>query len=385
MLGAGAERSPGLGQQVQAWATPIASAAGRSSTKRGRRDLQREAVQAWATPTRTDAKASGSRALDSSKAAHPGLTLTDMAVSGRTYDEPKAPTCSPSVADAEPSSSESSAIPVPSAGRSETDTPTTHRPGPAQQSERSTQASERSRCFPTPRVDALFPTPTKASYGSSGNGCPGDGRETYAHAGTPSLDTIAKKSGGALNSEWVAALQGFPPGWFGPPPAKPPKKVKAASKKAPRRPRSKTNGLSTIGAVRLEPTSSPSSADSSSPTATATETQSETTTIQSATSAFQTHLVPGAESEEAGPSPTDTTDQSRAFDASLARSKPKTGCKPRSKKPKVEQSAPSPASPSTSSAGQPDAAKSSTTGSRRASSRRTAQRTESDLPPSETA
>jgi hypothetical protein len=59
----------------------------------------------------------------------------------------------------------------------------------------------------------LWPTPTANDYGSSGNGCPGDGRETYAHAGTPSLSTTARREGGKLNPDWVEALQGFPVGW----------------------------------------------------------------------------------------------------------------------------------------------------------------------------
>lgn len=41
-----------------------------------------------------------------------------------------------------------------------------------------------------------WPTPTATPYGSSNNGCPGDGRETYATAGKPSLETMARP-------EWV--------------------------------------------------------------------------------------------------------------------------------------------------------------------------------------
>lgn len=40
---------------------------------------------------------------------------------------------------------------------------------------------------------SLLPTPTHASYGTSGNGDPGDGRGEYAHAGTPSLNTMARQ------------------------------------------------------------------------------------------------------------------------------------------------------------------------------------------------
>lgn len=37
-----------------------------------------------------------------------------------------------------------------------------------------------------------WPTPTASSYGTSNNGCPGDGRETFATKGKPSLETMAK-------------------------------------------------------------------------------------------------------------------------------------------------------------------------------------------------
>ncbi len=40
----------------------------------------------------------------------------------------------------------------------------------------------------------LLPTPAANSHGTSGNGCPGDGREEYAHKGTPSLDTMARQN-----------------------------------------------------------------------------------------------------------------------------------------------------------------------------------------------
>ncbi len=40
---------------------------------------------------------------------------------------------------------------------------------------------------------SLLPTLTASSYGSSGNGSPGDGREEYAHEGTPSLQTLARQ------------------------------------------------------------------------------------------------------------------------------------------------------------------------------------------------
>lgn len=39
----------------------------------------------------------------------------------------------------------------------------------------------------------MWPTPTAESYGSSNNGCPGDGRETYATKGKPSLEGMARQ------------------------------------------------------------------------------------------------------------------------------------------------------------------------------------------------
>lgn len=60
----------------------------------------------------------------------------------------------------------------------------------------------------------MWPTPTASDYGTSGNGCPGDGRETFAHAGTPSLSTAMRQAhGGVLNPDWVETLMGFPIGW----------------------------------------------------------------------------------------------------------------------------------------------------------------------------
>jgi hypothetical protein len=59
----------------------------------------------------------------------------------------------------------------------------------------------------------MWPTPTASSYGSSNNGCPGDGREQYATKGKPSLETMARSQGGYLNPDWVDALMGFPIAW----------------------------------------------------------------------------------------------------------------------------------------------------------------------------
>ena len=40
----------------------------------------------------------------------------------------------------------------------------------------------------------LYPTPAAASYGSSNNGCPGDGGAEYATKGKPSLETMARRN-----------------------------------------------------------------------------------------------------------------------------------------------------------------------------------------------
>lgn len=68
------------------------------------------------------------------------------------------------------------------------------------------EAVRAGRCCPVPESDLdleedddgplamdMFPTPTATQYTSSGNGCPGDGRQSYAHAGTPSLSTIGRQ------------------------------------------------------------------------------------------------------------------------------------------------------------------------------------------------
>lgn len=66
---------------------------------------------------------------------------------------------------------------------------------------------------PSPRTLIRWPTPTAARYGSGQNGSPHDGRDAFAGAGAPSLDTIAATEGGRLNPSWVEALMGFPLGW----------------------------------------------------------------------------------------------------------------------------------------------------------------------------
>ncbi|MFS8071316.1 MAG: hypothetical protein ACMG6S_33520 [Byssovorax sp.] len=104
----------------------------------------------------------------------------------------------------------------------------------------------------------MWPTPTASSYGSSNNGCPGDGREEYATKGRPSLQRMVvelppwptptredshasgvagnwtpesgrhagttltdaavregrrSSAGLMLNPRWIEALMGFPMGW----------------------------------------------------------------------------------------------------------------------------------------------------------------------------
>ena len=44
------------------------------------------------------------------------------------------------------------------------------------------------------RASSFWPTPTASSYGSSNNGCPGDGREVYATRGKPSLEVMARST-----------------------------------------------------------------------------------------------------------------------------------------------------------------------------------------------
>ena len=58
-----------------------------------------------------------------------------------------------------------------------------------------------------------WPTPTATRYGSTNNGSPHDGRDAYATAGTPSLETLAKQEGGILNPAFVCLLMGLPPDW----------------------------------------------------------------------------------------------------------------------------------------------------------------------------
>lgn len=60
---------------------------------------------------------------------------------------------------------------------------------------------------------SCLPTPTASRYGSTNNGCPGDGREKYATGGKPSLWSLASRAGGHLNPRLSLWLMGFPEDW----------------------------------------------------------------------------------------------------------------------------------------------------------------------------
>ena len=51
-----------------------------------------------------------------------------------------------------------------------------------------------SRGEPKLSAQVLLPTPSASSYGTSNNGCPGDGRKEYRTKGKPSLETMARKN-----------------------------------------------------------------------------------------------------------------------------------------------------------------------------------------------
>jgi hypothetical protein len=69
--------------------------------------------------------------------------------------------------------------------------------------------SEQTTCV---SVSSCSPTPTASAYGSSNNGCPGDGRETYATAARPSPWSKARSLGGVLNPAYPLWQMGFPEG-----------------------------------------------------------------------------------------------------------------------------------------------------------------------------
>jgi hypothetical protein len=148
------------------WPTPMARdmKGGFKNHTRGGRDLS-SAVRDWPTATATDAKDSARHGymID----GHSGTTLLDAV---RQWPTPRA------------EDSESSGA---------------HRGVP----DTLTSAARE------------YPTPSASSYGTSNNGCPGDGREEYATKGKPSLDTMAHAWGGKLNPDWVETLMGFPIGW----------------------------------------------------------------------------------------------------------------------------------------------------------------------------
>jgi hypothetical protein len=58
-----------------------------------------------------------------------------------------------------------------------------------------------------------LPTPSEKPYGSSNNGCPGDGRKTYATARKASLWTRAAQAGGKLSVRFIEQMMGFPADW----------------------------------------------------------------------------------------------------------------------------------------------------------------------------
>lgn len=59
-----------------------------------------------------------------------------------------------------------------------------------------------SPCLPAAVQMTEWPTPSATPYGSSNNGCPGDGREEYATKGKPSLEGAARQESG---SAWPTA------------------------------------------------------------------------------------------------------------------------------------------------------------------------------------
>lgn len=71
----------------------------------------------------------------------------------------------------------------------------------------------------------LLPTPTASRYGSSQNGCPGDGRTQYKGKGKPSLWTMAARGTlpghpvGPLDPRYMEWMLGFPDLWTDVPPS----------------------------------------------------------------------------------------------------------------------------------------------------------------------
>ena len=60
---------------------------------------------------------------------------------------------------------------------------------------------------------SLLPTPTASRYGTSNNGCPGDGRKVYKLKGKASLWGLAKQNGGKLNPIYIEWMMGYPRHW----------------------------------------------------------------------------------------------------------------------------------------------------------------------------
>ena len=208
----------------------------------------------WPTPTAGDAKASGSRNLEGSK-AHAGVSLTDAVLHGGSTTPRQASLwATPTGHDADSPGGMSTrgdkgptpdglaaqvrAWPTPTAQDAKNDG------GPSQMARNTPplNAAVKQEMWATPLASDskaghrvanptgkrgrklndldLWPTPSATPYGSTNNGHPRDGRrEEYATRGTPSLEGLAKEeptrtgTSGVLNPDWVETLLGVPVGW----------------------------------------------------------------------------------------------------------------------------------------------------------------------------
>lgn len=167
---------PGCSSSGDAWTTPVASLGGPTSQPRvGSRSLQTD-VRHWQTP---QANAGG-------QVSRGGDRAHELLLAGQArWATPTARDCRgphgrktkggrdlarEAVFWATPTASESTR-------------------GSAQAT---LGAAPQPRARPGPQLE-MWPTPSATRYGSSGNGCPGDGRARYAHRGKPSLDTLAAR------------------------------------------------------------------------------------------------------------------------------------------------------------------------------------------------
>jgi hypothetical protein len=200
------------------WPTPMSYGHGEESNAPGQTKLDirvlgryQDDPRYWPTATAGDAKSSGSRNLEGSK-AHPGVSLTDMVTTGGSTEPRRWPT--PEAADGSRGSEthvrgnptllgavRAGAWPTPKASAS-------HSGQPRENDRGDLQAAALLSGRET------WPTPSATPYGSSQNGINGKGGEfERPSAGTPSLETIAKAEGGKLSPDWVESLMGFPLGW----------------------------------------------------------------------------------------------------------------------------------------------------------------------------